>query len=205
MKPRKEHGYLIRDAEPEDAKALAEVMISEIHWSRVRELGLRFNTVLHRAWVLSDHAVVVLAEKDGEVAGYGAALVDMKRFDRELKLRHGWRLGLLLLPKLVNPRHVRTVIRALTYFPEVPADDPDAEVVSMAVYHNHRRFGIGRLIFDGMIEGLRGKGAPALKIGHVDVHKETANAFWSGLGARYLRTENFYRDKEVNVYVYHID
>ena len=51
---------------------------------------------------------------------------------------------------------------------------------------------------------LRGDELDLMKIGHVDVSKATANAFWSGLGARYVRTENFYNHNEVNVYVYDI-
>ena len=204
MKPHETRGYVTRDARRQDAAALAQTMMSEISWGRLRDLGPSFNTVLHRAWILSDYAVVVVAEKDGRVAGYGAALADTERFNRELKLKHGWLLALLLVPKLFRLRNIQTIIRAYTYFPEAPPDDPDAEVVSMAVYRDHRGSGVGRLIFDGMVEGLQAKGSRTLKIGHVDVGEETANAFWSGLGARYLRTEKFYSHNEVNVYAYDI-
>jgi ribosomal protein S18 acetylase RimI-like enzyme len=118
--------------------------------------------------------------------------------------RYGIQMASILLPKMFVKSHRETVIRAYTYFPEAHPEDPVAELVAMNVSRAHRRAGLGRKVYNALMDGLKAKGVRSVKLGHVDPDNPTANAFWLGVGGRFLRREKFYDHNEVNVYVYDI-
>jgi GNAT superfamily N-acetyltransferase len=194
----------MRPARPEEAGRLAKMMMDLVTWGRLRHLGPWFNTLMHRAFIKSPHGLCMVLELDGEVIGYGAGFTDYRAFHRWMKLRYGWLMGLVLLPKLLHPRNLKTVLRAFTYFPDAPQDDPRSELVCMNVIPAHHGSGYATRIFHGLVDELRRRGVDCVKLGHIDPTQKNALGFWNSIGARHLRTEKFYSHNEVYVYVYDI-
>jgi hypothetical protein len=198
------NGSLMRPARPDEAGALAQILIDVVTWGRLRDLGLAFNTLMHRSFITSKYGICLVVECDGEIRAYGAGVSDMGRFHRGMVLRHGLQMGLLLLPKMFRLMNLKTALRAFTYFPQASKDDPKSELVCMNVRSEFQSEGYGRRLFKGLMHELKKKGVETVKLGHVDPGKEVANSYWLGMGARLLRTERFYKNKQVNVYIYDI-
>jgi ribosomal protein S18 acetylase RimI-like enzyme len=197
-------GYSIRPARTADAPILAAIMVEEIHWGRLSGLGQRFITLLHDHMIASAHVICRVAEHDGEILGYAAVATDTSKFYREFLRRRGLQATILVLPKIFRPRLLRVVLRGLTYFPAAHADDPRAEVLSVAVRSTAKQSGLGRAIMQAVADEFRAHGITAIKIGTVAVTNTAANTFYCRIGCELIRTVPFYKDTEVNVYVYRL-
>jgi len=197
--------FSIRPARPADAPVLAQLMSEEIHWGRLSALGLRFTTLLHRHMIGSRFALCYVAERDGEIIGYAAAAIETSKFYRQFLLRHGLTALVILFPQIFRWRKFQTILRGLTYFPEAREDDPQAEMLSLAVRSHAKRSGVGQAVLDAIYDQLRARGITAVKFGTADVRNDRANALYRQMGARLVRTVPFYDDSAVNVYVYRLD
>lgn len=194
----------IRPARPEDAPMLARLMSEAISWGRLGELGEGFVTLVHRHMIDSRYAICFVAERDGEILGYSAWGTDTTRFYREFISRHGLRAAVTLLPRVFRPRQLKVIIRGLTYFPEGHPEDPRAEILSFAVRPQTKQSGIGKAIFKTMIDDFRARGISSIKVGTVEATNEAGNRFYRRLGFELIRTIPFYKESQVNVYVYRI-
>jgi ribosomal protein S18 acetylase RimI-like enzyme len=194
----------IRPARPADAPVLARLMSEAISWGRLGELGQGFVTLVHRHMIDSRYAICFVAEHDGEVLGYSAWGTDTTRFYREFILRHGLRAAVTLLPRAFRPSQLKVIIRGLTYFPESYPDDPRAEILSFAVRPQSKQSGIGKAIFNAMIDDFKTRGINSIKVGTVEETNEAGNRFYRRLGFELIRTIPFYKESRVNVYVYRI-
>jgi len=195
---------IVRSARPVDAPELARLMAEAISWGRLSELGHGFTTLLHLHLINSRHAVCYVAERDGEILGYAAVATDVSKFYREFLWRRGLIAAVRLLPRIFQPRHRRTIMRGLTYFPEAHPNDPQAEVLSFAVRPRVKQSGIGKAIFRAISDELKARGVTAIKVGTTEATNEAANTFYRRLGFEMIRTTRFYDDSQVNVYVYRI-
>lgn len=195
---------VLRLARAPEAEALGRLMSEAITWSRMSELGPGFVTLLHRHMINSTHAICYVAEREGEIIGYSVWSVDSSKFYREFLLRHGFRAAIILAPKIFRLQQLKTIVRCLTYFPEAHPDDPQAEVLSFAVRPQVKQSGVGKAIFNALAREMETRGVKAVKVGAVEATNEGGNRFYSRLGCELVRTEPFYSDNQVNVYVYRI-
>jgi ribosomal protein S18 acetylase RimI-like enzyme len=196
--------FTVRPARPAEAGELARLMSEVISWSRLIELGNGFMTLLHRHMIGSAHAICYVAERDGDIIGYAAWSADTGKFYREFLLRHGFSAALKLAPKIFRPRMIEVIVRGLTYFQESRPEDPEAEVLSFAVRPQAKQAGVGKAIFNAMAREFKERGIGAVKVGAVEATNEAGNIFYSRVGCELIRTESFYREGKVNVYVYRL-
>lgn len=194
----------LRPARVSDAPTLARMMTEAISWGRLSDLGPAFVRLLHRHMIRSRYAVCIVAEEGDTILGYIAGTTDTRLFYREFLFRYGLVAAVQVLPRLWHPRNLQTAIRGFTHFPASPKDDPKAEALSFAVQPGVKQKGIGSLLFQALIDGLRTRGVTTVKFATVDPANETAIAFYRKLGCTLLRTGEFYRDNPVLVYVYDI-
>jgi ribosomal protein S18 acetylase RimI-like enzyme len=187
-----------------EAEELARLMSEAISWSRLTELGQGFMTLLHRHMIGSAHAICYVAERDGEILGYAVWSADTGKFYREFLLRHGLAAAVKLAPNIFRPRRIEVIARGLTYFHEAHPEDPRAEVLSFAVRQRAKQSGVGKAIFNALACEFKARGIGAVKVGAVEATNEAGNLFYSRVGCELVRTEPFYRDGKVNVYVYRI-
>ena len=196
--------FNVRPAHLGEAGELALLMAEVISWSRLCELGHGFMTLLHRHMIRSRHAICYVAEREGAILGYAAWSADTAKFYREFILRHGISAAIKLAPKIIQPRQIQVILRGLTYFHEAHPEDPGAEVLSFAVRARAKQAGVGKAIFRAMAQEFKSRCIGAVKVGAVEVTNETGNLFYNRVGCELLRTEPFYRNSKVNVYVYRI-
>ena len=190
----------LRPGRPADVPGLAQLMLEDFDGSRLIELGPRFITLLHRHMVSSAHCICRVAEDAGRITGYIAVAPSTRAFYRDFVLRRGVLAACLVLTRMLQPAHLRTVLKGLTYFPQAPQADPAAEIVSFVIGPAARRSGVGSALFRNAVEALHARGIQQLKI-MTAVDNDAANAFYRRHGARFVRSEPFYRDTRVNVYV----
>ncbi len=196
--------FSVRPARPDEAEDLAKLMSEVITWSRLRELGHGFMTLLHRHMIGSTHAICYVAERGGEIIGYAAWSADTGKFYREFLLRHGLSAVVRLAPQIFRPRQIEVIARGLTYFHESRPEDPLAEVLSFAVRQQSKQSGVGKAIFNALAREFKARGIDAVKVGAVESTNEAGNLFYTRVGCELIRTESFYREGKVNVYVYRI-
>jgi len=195
---------IVRRAFEADAPALASIMAEAIDWGRMRQLGHRFNTMVHRHMAKSEYAITYVAECNGEILGYAAGATDVSKFYREFLWRYGVPASLTLLPKVIRPSMLTAVIRGLTYFPDAYPDDPKAEMISLAVRRHITRSGVGQAVMAAATKELKAWGITTVKFGTVAVNNVAANKYYARMGAVIVRTVPFYKDSTVNVYIYQI-
>ena len=105
----------IRLSRRSDVPVLAS-LFREMSFSRLHVFGPSFARLLHHEIVVSRHTLCLVANLDGELCGYLSDAVDAKKFARGFVLRWGWLAALLIIPRLLQPRVVRTVLRAPPVF-----------------------------------------------------------------------------------------
>ncbi len=196
-----EKTFEVRAARADDARAVTRIAIEVLEWSRIYELGPAFANLLHRHIATSEHGLLSVGVRAGEVVGFLIGTFEAKRLFRQFVARYGPRAGLVLFPQLFVPRRAAVIWRGLTYFPEAPPDDPVAEILSFAIAPAAQRSGLGKALFRDLVRRYHEHGTRELKVGTIDVENEPSNRFFLGLGARLLRTEELYPGKLVNVYV----
>jgi ribosomal protein S18 acetylase RimI-like enzyme len=194
----------IRLARVSDASVIAKLIADEIDWGHLRDLGHSFLKLLHRHMIVSESSVCFVAEQRKEIVGYMTGTMDTSKFYREFILRYGIIAAIILLPKVLRPRHFRTIVRGLTYFPEAYPEDPKAEMLAFAVRPETRQSGVGKALFNATINEFKMRDVRAIKFGTVSVTNKAANAFYRRIGCRLVRTIPFYKDTEINVYIYQI-
>jgi ribosomal protein S18 acetylase RimI-like enzyme len=190
----------VRRAVPADAPDLTRLQRAGIWWNNLSPLGDPFNDLMHRQFIRSRHALVFVAERRGRVVGHVVWTLDSAAFHREFMWKRGWLAGLLLLPKLLRASTRRTILRSLTYYPEVPADDPKAEAVSWVVDPAAQRGGIGQALMQAVKDECRRRGIDRIKAGHVNPEETYTNAAYRRAGFKLVRSESFYDGVAVNVY-----
>ena len=193
-------GITIRAARPAEAAELGDLMTKEVHWGTMPKLGRRFVALVHSQLISSPHALCLVADAEGKVAGYAAGLLRCSKFQREFMLRKGFAAALAVIPRLLSPSVIRIALRLGTYFYRAPAKDPDSEMVALAVNRDFGRRGIGRYLTEVLLERMAQSGCEVVKVGTVDVDNKASNRIFERLGAIVVRQEEFSAGSPVNVY-----
>ena len=195
----------VRDGRTADAREMAHLMYTEISWGRLRDFGMGFLTLLHRAFCTSRHAVCVVAEIDGRVVGYAASVLHVGRFYREFAILYGVPAAVLILPKLFRRNMLATFWRGLTYGKDPGDGGSQCEVLTFAVASGFSGRGIGTMILKATMEKLRQRGAEAIRMGTIAEDNSVAFAMYSKLGFKFVSTRQFYGDTKVHVMEYRFD
>jgi ribosomal protein S18 acetylase RimI-like enzyme len=194
-----ERDYTIRFAKVEDVPAICEAF-KEMTYSRLHDLGPGFVRVLHRHIVTCPDAVCLVAEADGQVFGYVSDTVHTGRFVRGFILKYGLWAGIVALPYMFRPRNLRTVIRALTFFPEDRFGKQECSGLAFAVRKDMKRRGAGRALWAARNEEYVKRGIESFTFMTAGEPTAAANAFYKSLGCEFLGTQPFYKDTVASVY-----
>ena len=191
----------VRRARPEEAERLAEIQEATIDWGELRHLGRRFLVLLHHHLITSPDAICYVVVKDGEVIGYSAWTYDTRKLYADFKRKYAVRAALAVLPRLLNPRNLRPLIRGMTYTNIAQHDDPVAEMLFFSILPAGRHGGVGSLIFNTMLDEMRRNGVKSIKAATVTPTNTAAVKFYDRNGFRKTRSDRFYSDTQVDVYV----
>ena len=152
----------IRSAIPEDAPVIARLHAESITEGFLPRLGRRFMTVLYRALIAWEGAVVLVAADTAGPVAFGAGVTDVKAFYRHFLRRHWLRAAFASLPRVLVPTNLRRAFESMRY-----ADDRldvPAELLAMAVASTARRRGLAARLGDDLLEQLQGRGADRVKV-----------------------------------------
>jgi glycosyltransferase involved in cell wall biosynthesis/ribosomal protein S18 acetylase RimI-like enzyme len=153
-------GLRVRRAREEDGPALARLHREALPKAFLPSLGDGFLTRLYRALAADRGAVVLVADKDGEVRGFGAGVVSGRQFARRFCLRHGVAAVASVLRRPGTAR--RALARAR--YRAGSGELPDPELLSLAVDPGLRAAGMGRRLADGVLSRLAELGADRVRI-----------------------------------------
>lgn len=192
------HPVTIRPASLKEAPVMAKMMGEGLD-SRLSDLGPWFVKFLHRHMVASKYCACLVAQAENGIVGYAATLLSTKSFYREFFLQKGIVAGFLILPWLFTPKNIRTVLNAIRYSSQAGQDDPEAELASIVVLPEARGMGVGQKLYRRTIDELMNAGIAQLKISTPSDNK-IANAMYLKQGCKYIRSEPFCHNVEVNVY-----
>lgn len=142
----------VRTGAVDDAGRAAALHASEIAEGFLATLGPRFLARLYRRVVRCPGSFLLVAEVDGEMAGFAAGTEDTSRLYRSFLWRDGPVAAALAAPALV--REWRKVVETLRY-PAAGADLPAAELLSLAVAPAHRGQGVGRGLTTAVLAELQ--------------------------------------------------
>jgi len=191
----------VRRARPDEAERLADIQEQTITWGELRNLGHRFLVVLHHHLITSPDGICYVVEKDGAVVGYSAWTYDTRKLYADFKRRYFVRAALAVLPRLLNPRNWRPLLRGMTYTNVAQPGDPVAEMLFFSILPEGRHGGVGSLIFNTMLDEMRRHGVTSIKAATVTPDNTPAVKFYERNNFRKLRTDGFYADTQVDVYV----
>jgi len=152
----------IRTATPTDAPVLAALHSSSIVQGFLPKLGTRFMRHLYAALVQWDGAVVVVADDGHGPVGFVAGVHDTGEFYRYFVRRYGPRAGLAAVPHLLKSGNLRRAWETWTY--RDAAEDPTAELLSMAVAPAARGQGLSKRLGEEFLNKLRSAGVKRIKV-----------------------------------------
>ena len=131
----------LRPAEKTDASFMAAMHQRSITTGFLSTLGTPFLRLLYRALVTDPDGVAVIAEDDSGPVGFVAGTRSTSAFYRRFAVKHGWRAGLVVLPRLVRPGAIRRLWESFRY--GTGEETSGAELLAMAVAADRRGRGIG--------------------------------------------------------------
>ena len=131
----------LRPAEKTDAPFMAAMHQRSITTGFLSTLGTPFLRLLYRALVTDPDGVAVIAEDDSGPVGFVAGTRSTSAFYRRFAVKHGWRAGLVVLPRLVRPGAIRRLWESFRY--GTGEETSGAELLAMAVAADRGGRGIG--------------------------------------------------------------
>jgi ribosomal protein S18 acetylase RimI-like enzyme len=179
-------------------------------------LGLGFLRGYYRAFVMSPHAVTLVASPPDGPAGYLVGTIDHHAHHRWVLRRHGLRLmllgaaGLMTNPRALGlflrtrlPRYARGFLRAVRPAPSTGHTSTEAAatvgsvavLMHVAVDPSLRGVGVGRLLTQSFVQRAHAAGCGDIRL--VTRASDGVGAFYESLGWR--RTEERGRDGSVVV------
>lgn len=194
------NGSNVRPARPSEAPILATLHRQSLPDSFLPSLGDQFLRRLYRALASDPEAVTLVAERASRVIGFATAVPSVRAFYHRFYRRHGLAAALVAAPRILRPGMLRRV-RQTAGYPATAESLPDAELLAIAVAADQRGTGVGRILADGVLEGLARNGVANVKV-LVPADNEQANHFYERVGFRHVTQMALHDGRYSNVLVF---
>jgi len=174
----------------------------EINYGFSSYLGRNFLKYLYKNIIGCENGLgLVAVNNQGQVLGFIAGTMNLRRFYKRFIRKYSIIAGLLVLPKLLRWKAIKSFYQNLLYPSEgAQLDLPGAEIISTAVLPNARGRGIGRLLTEAAFEEFRKRGVSKIKVLVGD--RLQANEFYRRMGFEFVTHVTYNSDKmDANVYV----
>lgn len=153
----------IREGNERDARAVAHLHAAGISEGFLSSLGPRFLAGLYRCIARDESSILYVAVDDhGRVRGMIAGSEDTGALYRRFARREGIVAAITSVPRLL--RRSRSVWETWRYGAGSADDLPPAELLSVAVDRDARRAGVGRRLFDALLEEFERREIAAVKV-----------------------------------------
>ncbi len=146
---------------------LARLHQEEIDGGFLSSLGTRTLALLYAALVRSRHVTLIVATApDNTAVAFICGSADTRQVYKHVLLRHGFRFLPVLVPRMFSLRTLKRIAETLLYpvKDEGAVDLPRAEILNFCVSRTMQRKGLGRALFDALMDDFRARRLPACKI-----------------------------------------
>jgi ribosomal protein S18 acetylase RimI-like enzyme len=191
------------DAPDRVRQRLAELHRAEISAGFLSTLGPKFLGLLYRTLAGSPVSFVLTAMEGEEVRGFIVGSENTRRVYRDFFKRAGLRAVFLLARRLLSLRTLFRVMETLLYPGKADRDLPSSEILNFCVDQSVQRRGVGRLLFDALVEEFARRGIPQIKI-VTGGTQDKAQRFYARVGARLIGKVEVHRGTPSVVYVFDI-
>ena len=164
-------------------RQVAELHVGNIDQGFLATLGVSFVSLMYRAIDEARDSVLLVEEHDGRVVGFVSGGIGMAPIYKRM-LRYPFRLAICLLPSVLRPRRILSIMEILRYSrgKDQQADLPKAELLSMAVSSAYRGQQVAERLYRRLVDHFKTSGVPAFKI-TVGEALAPAHRFYQRMGA----------------------
>lgn len=180
---------------------VARLHIDNINQGFLATLGIGFVSLMYQAIDEAHDSVLLVEERDGCVAGFVSGGCGMGAIYKRM-LHFPFRVGCTLLPSLLRPRRLLRILEILRYSRGhiLPADLPDAELLSIAVDPACRGQQVAEQLYRRLEDHFRGAGIASFRI-IVGEPLAPAHRFYQRMGAIALGTVEVHEGERSIVYL----
>ena len=192
----------IRMGQKQDAVIFARLHKQEISQGFLSTLPTAFLQQLYEAILTFPGGVVVAACEGTKVIGFVAGVSSASDFYRYFFRNYMISGFFVLLKRLGNIGTIRRIIEVLLY-PKKEHHVSEAELLTIAVAHEHQGKGVAGKMLPVFVEGMKQQHITTFK---VLVGEELAHAirFYEKSGFQFLRNTSVHGNKVSRVYIYDI-
>lgn len=162
-------------------RQVAALHVANIDQGFLSTLGTQFVALMYEVLDATDGSVLLVEERDGDVAGFVAGSEGMGVICRGM-LRRPVRLALALAPSLLRPSRLWRIFEILRYGRREQQGLPRAELLSIAVLPAYRGQGIADQLYGRLIDYFREAGLSEFTI-TVGEALQPAHRFYCRMGA----------------------
>jgi ribosomal protein S18 acetylase RimI-like enzyme len=184
--------YEIRPLAPEHAAAAAAIHAEGQENTFLTSLGGAFLRALYAEMASSPHCFGFIALDGNEVIGVVTGTVDSGAVFKDLMLRQGARLALLVAAAMLRrPSLVPKVLRTAMYPAQTKGEPGEAELFFIGTRRDRRGEGAGRALFGALAAEMRRRGMTTMGL-TVDEANHVAKRFYQRNGMRPARSLKLY-------------
>lgn len=182
-------------------REVAALHAANINQGFLAKLGVPFLALMYRAIDEATDSVLLVEEQGGRVIGFVSGGLGMGPIYRRM-LRHPIRLGLSLLPSLLDPKRLKRIVEILRYGggSRSPSGMPHAELLSIAVDPVARGTGVAERLYRRLQGHFAQLGVPAFRI-TVGDSLTPAHRYYQRMGAKAIGRVEVHAGEGSVVYV----
>lgn len=187
-----------------DFEACARIHREEISKGFLSTLGGRFLALLYRTLAGSRRSFLLVARTGDGIVGLICGSEDTGAVYKEFAWKAGLGVIPLLLPRLLSPRRIVSVLETLLYpHRQRRSDLPEPEILNFCVSARGQGSGVGRLLFAALVDEFRVRGVSRIRI-VTGVNQKTAQRFYERAGARLAGEISVHKGSPELVYIFDI-
>ena len=185
-------------------RQVAKLHVGNIDQGFLATLGVSFVSLMYRAIDEARDSVLLVEERDDRVVGFVSGGIGMAPIYKRM-LRYPFRLAICLLPSVLRPRRILSIMEILRYSrgKDQQADLPEAELLSMAVSSAYRGQQVADRLYRRLVDHFKASGVPAFKI-TVGEALAPAHRFYQRMGAAPAAKVDVHDGESSTIYLHRI-
>lgn len=193
--------FVVRPLVLSDCAAVAALHRVALPESTMAALGQTFLESFYRTMLRTQATFCLVAAQAGQVLGFVSGSLDNRELYRQFARRHGLKLGLVLLPKLLLPSYRQRIQESRKYAVGQSDDDQLPELISLAVAEQARGQGVAQALVAALKSEFARRGVTRFKV-MVGGSNAAACRFYEKSGGVLAREVEVHQGMTSRVYIY---